>query len=142
MSCYLYENHRGSSTLILLNVLGVLGVLNVLYVLHMLHVLHVLHGRIVGLLGLVFILIPHFLKKKKRITDRQTRTYPKDVGKKREGSKEVRKKGRKELREHEVKIKEVKGCRNLNEIDGWEQDPNMYGSLGMVHRRVRTNVRG
>ena len=26
MSCYLYENHRGSPTLILLNVLGVLGV--------------------------------------------------------------------------------------------------------------------
>ena len=50
MSCFLYENHWGSPTLILLNVLGVLGVLNVLYVLH---VLHVLHGRIVGLLGLV-----------------------------------------------------------------------------------------
>ena len=43
MSSFLYENHRGSVTLILLNVLGVL------------HVLHVLHGRIVGLLGLVFI---------------------------------------------------------------------------------------
>ena len=42
MSCCLYENHRGSPTLILLNVLGVLNVL------------HVLHGRIVGLLGLVF----------------------------------------------------------------------------------------
>ena len=47
MSRFLYENHRGSPTLILLNVLDVLGVLNVL------HVLHVLHGRIVGLLGLV-----------------------------------------------------------------------------------------
>ena len=60
MSCYLYENHRGSPTLILLNVLGVLGVLNVLnvlnvfHVLHVLHVLNVLHGRIIGLLGLVF----------------------------------------------------------------------------------------
>ena len=56
MSCYLYENHRASPTLILLYVLGVLGVLNVLHVLHvlhLLHVLHVLHGRIVGLLGLV-----------------------------------------------------------------------------------------
>ncbi len=50
MSCYLYENHRASPTLILLYVLGVLGVLNVL---HVLHLLHVLHGRIVGLLGLV-----------------------------------------------------------------------------------------
>jgi len=60
MSCFLYENHRGSPTLILLNVLGVLGVLGVLNVLHVLHVLnvlhvlHVLHGRIVGLLGLVY----------------------------------------------------------------------------------------
>ena len=59
MSCYLYENHRGSPTLILLNVLGVLNVLNVFHVLHVLpvlhvlHVLNVLHGRIVGLLGLV-----------------------------------------------------------------------------------------
>ena len=51
MSCYLYENHWGSPTLILLNVLGVLHVLNVLNVLN---VLYVLHGRIVGLLGLVF----------------------------------------------------------------------------------------
>ena len=33
MSCFLYENHRGSPTLTLLNVLGVLGVLNVLNVL-------------------------------------------------------------------------------------------------------------
>ena len=54
MSCYLYENHRGSPTLTMLNVLGVLGVLNVL------HVLHVLHGRIVGLLGLVPILTMPF----------------------------------------------------------------------------------
>ena len=46
MSRFLYENHRGSRTLTLLNVLGVLGVLNVL---------HVLHGRVVGLLGLVSI---------------------------------------------------------------------------------------
>ena len=52
MSCFLYENHWGSPTLILLNVLGVL---NVLYVLNVLHVLHVLHGRIVGLLGLVLL---------------------------------------------------------------------------------------
>ena len=63
MSCYLYENHRASPTLILLYVLGVLGVLNVLHVLHVLHllhvlnVLHVLHGRIVGLLGLVLFCI-------------------------------------------------------------------------------------
>ena len=35
----LYENHRGSPTLTLLNVLGVLDVLNVLYVLHVLHML-------------------------------------------------------------------------------------------------------
>ena len=35
MSRFLYENHRGSPTLILLNVLGVLGVLNVLHVLNM-----------------------------------------------------------------------------------------------------------
>ena len=47
MSQFLYEKHRGSPTLILLNVVGVL------YVLYVLHVLHVLHGRIVGLLGLV-----------------------------------------------------------------------------------------
>ena len=52
MSCYLYENHRGSPTLILLNVLGVLNVLNKF---HVLHVLNVLHGRIVGLLGLVLV---------------------------------------------------------------------------------------
>ena len=46
MSCFLYENHRGSPTLTLLNVLGVLGVLNVLNapnVLNMLNVLHVFH---------------------------------------------------------------------------------------------------
>ena len=42
MSSFLYENHRGSPTLTLLNVLGVLGVLNVLNVLHVLHVLRVL----------------------------------------------------------------------------------------------------
>ena len=35
MSRFLYENHRGSPTLTLLNVLGVLGVLNVLNVLNM-----------------------------------------------------------------------------------------------------------
>ena len=35
MSGFLYENHRGSPTLTLLNVLGVLGVLNVLNVLNM-----------------------------------------------------------------------------------------------------------
>ena len=40
MSRLLYENHRGSRTLTLLNVLGVLGVLNVLHVLHVLHVLN------------------------------------------------------------------------------------------------------
>ena len=43
MSHFLYEKHRGSPTLTLLNVLGVLGVLNALHVLHMLYVLHVLH---------------------------------------------------------------------------------------------------
>ena len=37
MSCFLYENHRGSPTLTLLNVLGVLGVLNVLNVLDVLN---------------------------------------------------------------------------------------------------------
>ncbi len=37
MSIFLYENHRGSLTLTLLNVLGVLGVLNVLYVLNVLN---------------------------------------------------------------------------------------------------------
>ena len=42
MSCFLYENHRGSPTLTLLNVLGVLGVLSVLHVPHVLRVLHVL----------------------------------------------------------------------------------------------------
>ena len=42
MSRFLYENHRGSPTMTLLNVLGVLGVLNGLCVLHVLHVLHVL----------------------------------------------------------------------------------------------------
>ncbi len=40
MSRFLYENHRGSATLTLLNVLGVLGVPNVLNVLHVLHVLN------------------------------------------------------------------------------------------------------
>ena len=39
MSSFLYENHRGSPTLTLLNVLGVLGVLNALHVLHVLHML-------------------------------------------------------------------------------------------------------
>ena len=43
MSRFLYENHRGSPTLTLLNVLGVLGVLGLLNVLHVLHMLHVLH---------------------------------------------------------------------------------------------------
>ena len=38
MSCFLYENHRGSPTLILLNVLGVLHVLNVLNVLYVLNI--------------------------------------------------------------------------------------------------------
>merc|ERR1712212_635326 len=37
MSRFLYENHRGSPTLILLNVLVVLGVLNVPNVLHVPH---------------------------------------------------------------------------------------------------------
>ena len=37
MSRFLYENHRGSPTLILLNVLGVLGVLYVPNVLHVPH---------------------------------------------------------------------------------------------------------
>ena len=36
LNCFLYENHRGSQTLTLLNVLGVLGVLNVLNVIHVL----------------------------------------------------------------------------------------------------------
>ena len=74
MSCYLYENHRASPTLILLYVLGVLGVLNVLHVLHvlhLLHVLHVLHGRIVGLLGLVINKFRN-LKKNALPTDRLT----------------------------------------------------------------------
>ena len=43
MSCFLYENHRGSPTLTLLNVFGAMDVLNVLNVLNVLHVLHVLH---------------------------------------------------------------------------------------------------
>ena len=43
MSRFLYENHRGSPTLTLLNVLGVLGVLNLLNVLYVHHVLHVLN---------------------------------------------------------------------------------------------------
>ena len=42
MSRSLYENHRGSPTLTLLNVLSVLGVLTVLNVLHVLNVLCVL----------------------------------------------------------------------------------------------------
>ena len=37
MSRFLYENHRGSPTLTLLNVLGVLNVLNILHVLHVLN---------------------------------------------------------------------------------------------------------
>ena len=40
MSRFLYENHRGSPTLTLLNMLGVLNVLNVLNVIHVLHVLN------------------------------------------------------------------------------------------------------
>ena len=40
MSRFLYENHRGSPTLTLLNVLGVPGVLNVLNVPNVLHVLN------------------------------------------------------------------------------------------------------
>ena len=40
MSNFLYENHRGSLTLTLLNVLGVLDVLYVLNVLHVLNVLN------------------------------------------------------------------------------------------------------
>ncbi len=43
-SRFLYENHRGSPSLILLNVLGVLNVLNLLGVLNVLNVLHVLHA--------------------------------------------------------------------------------------------------
>ena len=43
MSRFLYENHRGSPSLTLLNVLGVPNVLNVLGVLNLLNVLHVLH---------------------------------------------------------------------------------------------------
>ena len=43
MSRFLYENHRGSPTLTLLNVLGVLGVLNALHVLNVLYVVHVVH---------------------------------------------------------------------------------------------------
>ena len=39
MSSFLYENHRGSLTLTLMNVLCVLGVLNVLNVLNVLDVL-------------------------------------------------------------------------------------------------------
>ena len=35
MSCFLYENRRGSPTFILLNVLGLLGVLNMLSILDM-----------------------------------------------------------------------------------------------------------
>ena len=37
MSLFIYDNHRGSPTLILLNVLGVLNVLNVLHVLDVLN---------------------------------------------------------------------------------------------------------
>ena len=40
MNRFLYENHRGSPTLTLLNGLGVLGMLNVLNVLNVLHVLN------------------------------------------------------------------------------------------------------
>ena len=43
MSQSLYENHRDSPTLILINVLGVLGVLNELNLLYVLYVLYVLH---------------------------------------------------------------------------------------------------
>ena len=43
MSRFLYENHRGSPTLTLLNVFGVLGVLNALHVLNVLYVLHMLN---------------------------------------------------------------------------------------------------
>ena len=43
MSRFLYENHRGSPTLTLLNLLGVLNALHVLNVLYVLHVLHVLN---------------------------------------------------------------------------------------------------
>ena len=43
MGRFLYENHRGSPTLTLLNVLGVLGMLNVLIVLNLLDLLHLLH---------------------------------------------------------------------------------------------------
>ena len=43
MSRFLYENHRGSPSLTLLNVLGVPGVLNVLNVLGVLNMLNVLH---------------------------------------------------------------------------------------------------
>ena len=43
MSRFLYENHRGSPTLTLLNVFGVLVVLNVLNLLNVLNVLNVLH---------------------------------------------------------------------------------------------------
>ncbi len=45
MSRFLYENHRGSPTLTLLNVLGVLSVLDVLNVLNVLHVPHMPNGR-------------------------------------------------------------------------------------------------
>ena len=43
MGGFLYENHRGSPTLTLLNVLGVLGVPNVLNMLNVLNVLHVIN---------------------------------------------------------------------------------------------------
>ena len=43
MSSFLYENHRGSLILTLLNVLGVLGVLTVLTLLNKLYPLYVLN---------------------------------------------------------------------------------------------------
>ena len=67
MSCFIYENHRGSPTLILLNVLGVLGALIVPNVLHVTHTCAscalYAHGRIVGLLGLVFHVFGHLVGK-------------------------------------------------------------------------------
>ena len=43
MGGFVYENHRGSPTLTLMNVLGVMGVLYVLNVLNVLNVLYVLN---------------------------------------------------------------------------------------------------
>ena len=51
MSSFLYENHRGSPTLTLLNVLGVLGVLPVLNMLNVLNVLNVLNMPMDASLG-------------------------------------------------------------------------------------------